>query len=43
MVKLANPNAPKDLDGDGKPDVPAAAPAAPAAAPAAAPTTGAAP
>jgi type IV pilus assembly protein PilN len=34
MVKLANPNAPKDLDGDGKPDVPAAAPAAPAAAPA---------
>ena len=31
-VKLANPNAPKDEDGDGKPD------AAPAAAPAAAPT-----
>lgn len=31
-VKLANPNAPKDMDGDGKPD------AAPAAAPAAAPS-----
>jgi type IV pilus assembly protein PilN len=35
-VKLANPNAPKDEDGDGKPDAapvaaPAAAPAAPAA------------
>lgn len=39
-VKLANPNAPKDEDGDGVPDAPAAAPAgvAPAnAAPAAAP------
>ncbi len=40
-VKLANPNAPKDEDGDGKPDAPAApapaatTPAAPAAAPAA--------
>jgi len=31
-VKLANPNAPKDEDGDGKPDAaPAAAPSAPAA------------
>ena len=31
-VKLANPNAPKDEDGDGKPDAaPAAAPPAPAA------------
>ncbi|MFC5570104.1 PilN domain-containing protein [Lysobacter yangpyeongensis] len=29
-VKLANPNAPKDEDGDGVPDAPAAAPAAPA-------------
>ncbi|QNP39772.1 PilN domain-containing protein [Lysobacter solisilvae (ex Woo and Kim 2020)] len=48
-VKLANPNAPKDEDGDGKPDAPAAppagaapagsapAPAAPATPPAAAP------
>ncbi|MFC5579268.1 PilN domain-containing protein [Lysobacter niabensis] len=35
-VKLANPNAPKDTDGDGVPDAPAAAPAgtAPAATPA---------
>ena len=36
-VMLANPNAPKDIDGDGVPDAPAAAPAAapePAAAPA---------
>jgi type IV pilus assembly protein PilN len=41
-VKLANPNAPKDEDGDGVPDAPAAAPAgvAPAnAAPATAPAT----
>jgi type IV pilus assembly protein PilN len=47
-VMLANPNAPKDTDGDGVPDAPAAVPAsaptgttAPtdAAAPAAAPTT----
>ncbi len=30
-VKLANPNAPKDADGDGQPDAPATAPAAPAA------------
>lgn len=40
-VKLANPNAPKDTDGDGVPDAPAA-PVAPAAAPTttpAAPTT----
>jgi type IV pilus assembly protein PilN len=29
-VLLANPNAPKDLNGDGKPDAPVAAPAAPA-------------
>ena len=36
-VKLANPNAPKDTDGDGVPDAPAPAPAAPAA-PAAAPS-----
>lgn len=42
-VKLANPNAPKDEDGDGIPDAPAAAPVAaadpnaPAAAPGAAP------
>jgi type IV pilus assembly protein PilN len=43
-VKLANPNAPKDEDGDGVPDAPAAAPAGapatpgnPAAAPAATP------
>ncbi|MBF6022434.1 PilN domain-containing protein [Lysobacter niastensis] len=41
QVKLANPNAPKDEDGDGKPDAPAAPPAntpaavAPTAAPAA--------
>lgn len=37
QVKLANPNAPKDEDGDGVPDAPtppAATPAAPAAAPA---------
>jgi type IV pilus assembly protein PilN len=34
-VKLANPNAAKDADGDGKPDAPAAAPT-----PAAAPATG---
>ncbi|QWP76754.1 PilN domain-containing protein [Lysobacter sp. K5869] len=51
-VKLANPNAPKDEDGDGIPDAPAAAPAAgapangtaaPAAAPAGAAPAGAAP
>ena len=30
QVKLANPNAPKDEDGDGVPDAPAAVPAAPA-------------
>ena len=36
-VKLANPNAPKDTDGDGVPDAPAAPPAAPAAQPAAPP------
>ena len=37
-VKLANPNAPKDEDGDGVPDAPAAAPPAPAdSTPAAAP------
>jgi type IV pilus assembly protein PilN len=29
LVKLANPNAPKDEDGDGVPDAPAAVPAAP--------------
>jgi type IV pilus assembly protein PilN len=40
-VKLANPNAPKDEDGDGQPDAPAApaAEAAPASAPAAPPAT----
>jgi len=38
-VKLANPNAPKDEDGDGKPDAAPAAPAAPAVAPATAPAT----
>jgi type IV pilus assembly protein PilN len=43
-VKLANPNAPKDEDGDGVPDAPAApsgtiAPGAPAAAPATAPAS----
>ena len=41
-VKLANPNAPKDTDGDGVPDAPAAPAAAPVgqnAAPAAAPGT----
>jgi len=45
QVKLANPNAPKDEDGDGQPDTPAApapgtppaAPGAPSAAPSAAP------
>ena len=31
QVQLANPNAPKDEDGDGKPDAPAAAPATGAA------------
>jgi type IV pilus assembly protein PilN len=31
-VLLANPNAPKDLNGDGKPDAPAPGPAAPAGA-----------
>jgi type IV pilus assembly protein PilN len=36
-VKLANPNAPKDEDGDGVPDAPAAAPGAAPAAPGAAP------
>lgn len=52
QVQLANPNAPKDEDGDGKPDAPAAPPAGtapaapaapatqPAATPAAAPTKG---
>ena len=35
-VKLANPNAPKDTDGDGVPDAPAAPAAAPVAQPAAA-------
>ena len=50
QVQLANPNAPKDEDGDGKPDAPAAAPATgaapaapatqPATTPAAAPTKG---
>ncbi|HVR81694.1 MAG TPA: PilN domain-containing protein [Luteimonas sp.] len=42
-VLLANPNAPKDLNGDGKPDAPAdgaAAPAAPATPAPAAPATG---
>ena len=34
QVTLANPNAPKDEDGDGVPDAPVAAPADPAAAPA---------
>lgn len=34
QVKLANPNAPKDEDGDGEPDVPVATPATPADAPA---------
>src|SRR5688572_27086411 len=38
-VKLANPNAPKDEDGDGIPDAPAAAPADPGTAPAPAPAT----
>lgn len=42
QVKLANPNAPKDTDGDGVPDAPAAAAPAPAAA-APAPATPAAP
>ena len=44
-VKLANPNAPKDEDGDGIPDAPAAAPAgaAPTTAPPAPATTPAAP
>lgn len=37
-VTLANPNAPKDADGDGKPDEAPAAGQAPAAAPAAAPS-----
>jgi len=36
-VKLANPNAPKDEDGDGVPDAPAAPPAGAAPAPAATP------
>jgi type IV pilus assembly protein PilN len=42
-VMLANPNAPKDEDGDGVPDAPApeaAAPATTAPAPPAAPATG---
>lgn len=44
-VKLANPNAPKDEDGDGVPDAPAAAPAgaAPATTPGPAPAAPAAP
>jgi type IV pilus assembly protein PilN len=44
-VKLANPNAPKDEDGDGVPDAPAAAPAgaAPATMPGPAPAAPAAP
>jgi type IV pilus assembly protein PilN len=42
-VKLANPNAPKDEDGDGVPDAPAAAPAGVAPANAAPATTPAAP
>ena len=46
QVQLANPNAPKDEDGDGKPDAPVAPPAGtapatqPATTPAAAPTKG---
>lgn len=44
QVKLANPNAPKDTDGDGVPDAPAVAPAAtPAAAPVPAPVPSATP
>ena len=39
-VKLANPNAPKDTDGDGTPDAAQPAVTAPAAAPAVAPAAG---